>query len=301
MTTSHEAQRWHAESRRPMGELPLRLWPHSAASRDVMKTYAWLTDPHLNFLSDEALTGFLEGVAAQDVDGLMLTGDIAEASSLVPIMSRLDESLPFPVYFVLGNHDYYGSSVRSTREMIAQWARDSERCHWMPQADVISLSDTTALVGHSGWGDGRVGDFLGSRISLNDYRQIEDLSALSKDALFSRLKALGSEAASYLQDTLERALESHDEVILLTHVPPFLEACWYQGQAILGEWTPHFTCGAVGDVLRSVMSSHPNKYLRVYCGHTHNGGVAQVLPNLRVDTGDAEYHQPALLSPIRVR
>ena len=34
--------------------------------------------------------------------------------------------------------------------------------------------------------------------------------------------------------------------------------------------------------------------MTVLCGHTHSAGEAQVLPNLRVLTGGAEYGRPEL-------
>jgi len=133
---------------------------------------------------------------------------------------------------------------------------------------------------------------------LNDYVQIKDLVKPSKEALFEHLCALGDEAARYLGSVLCDAFQHHQEVILLTHVPPFLESCWYQGRIVLSEWTPHFVCGAVGQQLKETMERFPDRNLRVYCGHTHNAGVAQILPNLVVHTGGATYGAPALLDPI---
>jgi hypothetical protein len=42
------------------------------------------------------------------------------------------------------------------------------------------------------------------------------------------------------------------------------------------------------------MSAAPGHQMTVLCGHTHGGGEAQVLLNLRVLTGDARYGQPAI-------
>lgn len=40
------------------------------------------------------------------------------------------------------------------------------------------------------------------------------------------------------------------------HVPPFREASWHQGRISDDDWLPHFTCKAVGDVLREAMVAH---------------------------------------------
>ena len=79
---------------------------------------------------------------------------------------------------------------------------------------------------------------------------------------------------------------------VLTHVPPFPEACWYKGQAGDSQWTPDFVCGAVGNVLHEFAVEHPQINLRVLCGHGHNRGVFQKHDNLMVFTASAEYQFP---------
>ncbi len=261
-----------------------------------MLELSWLTDPHLDFLRPGALDAFVEELSGQQRAGLLLTGDIAEATSLVRIMERLDRALPGPIWFVLGNHDYYGGSIDRTRDQVRRWCGQSRHSHWLPDAGVVSLTKTTALVGHGGWGDGGYGDFLGSPIILNDYRMIEGLrlTELGRDGLFEQLQYQGRAAAATLRPLLEAALASHREVLLITHVPPFVEACWHDGRATLNEWTPHFTCRAVGELLLELMDRHTDRQLRVLCGHTHSPGVAQLRPNLVVHTGGATYGQPAL-------
>jgi hypothetical protein len=52
---------------------------------------------------------------------------------------------------------------------------------------------------------------------------------------------------------------------------------------------PAFTCKAMGDVILEVAEANPGCNMTVLCGHTHGHGVADLLPNLRAYTGDAEY------------
>ena len=60
---------------------------------------------------------------------------------------------------------------------------------------------------------------------------------------------LGDDAAATLRPHLVEALEAAPEVLLLTHVPPFREACWHEGRTSDDDWAPGFTCKAVGDLL----------------------------------------------------
>jgi hypothetical protein len=81
-------------------------------------------------------------------------------------------------------------------------------------------------------------------------------------------------------------------VIVLTHVPPFREACWRRGWISDDDWLPHFACRAFGEVLGEAMAAHSDCEMSVLCGHTHSAGEAQVLPNLRVLTSGAESGLP---------
>jgi len=252
-------------------------------------------------LDERQFDAFLSELEPAIQTGLVLSGDIADGQSLLRVLQRFDERLTKPVWFVLGNHDYYGTSIAVMREQVRAFSRSSRHTKWLPDVGCVSLSEFTGLVGHGGWGDGGYGDFIASTITLNDYRFIEELILPSKVQLKQRLGELGREAADYLEVTLTEAFRRHDEVILLTHVPPYVESCWHEGEAVLNEWTPHFSCRAVGERLRSVMQANPTRRLHVLCGHTHSYGDVQILDNLRVTTGGAVYQEPALQAPVPFR
>ena len=167
-------------------------------------------------------------------------------------------------------------------------------------AGVVELTPHTALVGHDGWADARLGDFDGSDVILNDFLLIEELSrwkdanTLDKPALQQALQALGDEAAGYLRNVLTPAAEKYRHVIVATHVPPFREAAWHQGGPSADDYLPFFSCKAVGDVLPEAAQAHPACQILVLCGHTHGGGEIQVAENLRVVTGPADYGHPEI-------
>src|SRR5438874_8164912 len=98
------------------------------------------------------------------------------------------------------------------------------------------------------------------------------------------MQELGDEASAYLRSVLPEALRRFRHVIVLTHVPPFREACWHQGRISTDDYLPHFTCKAAGDALREAMAAQPDRQMTVLCGHTHGEGEARILPNLRVLT-----------------
>ena len=114
------------------------------------------------------------------------------------------------------------------------------------------------------------------------------------------MSRLGDEEAVRLEASLTEALGRYRRVIVATHVPPFAEASWNGGRLSDDDWLPHFTCRAVGDVLRRGAVARPTQAISVLCGHTHGEGTAQILPNLDVTTGGAEYGEPRLQGVIEV-
>ena len=148
------------------------------------------------------------------------------------------------------------------------------------------------LVGTDGWADARLGDYERSMVMMNDHRLIEELAAVGKQERWPLLKQLGDDAAAHIRRVLPAALEKYPHVVLLTHVPPTRESCWYEGNLSDDEWAPHFTCKAVGDAILDIMPNYPNHKLTVLCGHTHSSGESRPLENVVIYTGRAEYEKP---------
>ena len=253
--------------------------------------FAWLTDIHLNHAPDR-VQELLDSIDATEADAVLLGGDIAETPEAIGWLERFAVELDRPIYFVLGNHDFYHGSIPQLRGAISDLSLRVENLHYLPSAGVVELMSDAALIGHDGWGDARVGDFDNSTVALNDYRLIEELSGIDQQTRKARLHALGDEAADHVRRVLPAALERYPHVWFLTHVPPWREACWHEGRHSDDNWTPHFACGAVGDALTKIMAEHPDRQLTVLCGHTHGAGETQVLPNLLAITGAATYGQP---------
>jgi len=251
----------------------------------------WINDIHLNFLSEKQITDFFRDILDADPDALLIGGDIHEASGVFKFLRAFEKTLRRPIYFVLGNHDYYGSSIAAIREKARILSRSSQYLYWLPDSGVVRLTGSTGLIGHGAWADGRFGDFLGSNVNLNDYHLIKELSLLSEAERLKTIQSLGDEAADYIRGSIGEALEHFNMVYFLTHVPPFREATIHAGEPSDDNWAPHFSCRAVGDVLIEAMSSSSEKRLIVLCGHTHGEGRGQVLPNLEWITGGAEYGQ----------
>lgn len=265
-----------------------------------MARVAWATDIHFEFASVNDIVIFCQKVVALAPNALLIAGDIGQAPTVERYLRTLDRALPMPVYFVLGNHDFYLGGIQTVRDAVSAAVSASTHLTWMTSVGVVPIGAATGLIGHDGWADGRCGDYASSRVMLNDYRLIAELSNLSSGDRLAMLNRLGDEAAAHFRRVLPEALARFRRVIALTHVPPFTEATWYRGRISDPDWLPHFCSRAVGDVFLETMEAHPDSELLVLCGHTHGGGGVQIRPNLRVVVGTAEYGRPEVQEVVEV-
>jgi len=257
---------------------------------------AWLTDIHINFLEKNERDIFYKAVAAQQSDAILITGDIAEAPSVSFLLQEMQAALNIPIYFVLGNHDYYKGYVADVRQEIAVLTKTSAYLRWLPVLEAQQLSNDIYLVGQDGWADGRLGDYANSNLVLNDCRFIRDLIQqhnIGKNNLLAKMMELGDIDANNLQQDLNEAInKGAHKIIIATHVPPFKESCYYEGKMSTDDYLPYFSSKATGDVLSQFATTYPEVDFLVFCGHTHAESFYQPFSNLTVKTGSAKYGHP---------
>lgn len=259
---------------------------------------AWLTDIHLNFIENDARKKFYDEILTNPCDALLITGDIAEAPCLIELLCEMGDQIKKPIYFILGNHDYYQGTINNVRETLVTLSKTHQQLFWLPGTGIQLLPHNTILLGQDGWADGRLGDYENSQISLNDNRMIADLfqeKILGKFQLLEKMQQLADIDAIALQNNLTQAIEQRPKkIIVLTHVPPFKEACLDNGQVSDANWLPYFSAKVMGDVLMPCAKDNPSIDFLVLCGHTHSEAYYQPLANLTVKTGRAEYYHPTV-------
>src|SRR5438067_12136053 len=103
-----------------------------------------MTDLHLNFLRPLALKAFYGKVAAERPDALLVTGDTGEGDTVAGFLADL--AAIAPVYFVLGNHDFYRATIRDVRDRV----RTNPRATWLPPKGPIQLTDRGVRIGVGG-------------------------------------------------------------------------------------------------------------------------------------------------------
>lgn len=259
---------------------------------------AWLTDIHLNFIDENTRKKYYQDIVNIQCDGVLISGDIAEAPSLVDLLTEMVKYIKKPIYFILGNHDYYKGKIDEVRDAMKLLSEVNEQLYWLPASGMQQLGDDTILIGQDGWADGRLGDYQNSSVMLNDSLLIADLlqeQILGRFQLLQKMQQLADTDAMQLQKDLELAVNQHPKkIIVLTHIPPFKEACLYMGKIRNDNWLPYLSCKAVGDVLMKIAQKSPQTDFLVLCGHTHNDASYQPLNNLLIRTGKAEYRYPEI-------
>lgn len=262
----------------------------------------WLTDIHLEFLCDLDRKRFAEDVARQNPDNVLITGDIATAGTIKKRLSEFQKIVGKPVFYVLGNHDFYGGSIAEVREWAKQEIMDSSADLFWLHGHTVKINGKAALIGVDGMADGLLGNRQESPIALNDWHKIKEMSeanlARDRKKRLRMLKKLGKQEAETLKPILAQALAQNDYVYVATHVPPWKEAAWHEGEHSDDNWLPWFTCKAVGACIEEVSAEFPGKKITVLCGHTHGFGYSKISDDIEVYTGGAEYYVPKIQTTI---
>lgn len=264
------------------------------------KHLVWITDLHLDAADLKTYDRFVDLIAAHKPDALLIGGDIGNGKEALLQLEKMAHLFPFPLFFVFGNHDFYYESIAQMRVKASALGEKYPHLHYLTNSALFPLSNHTVLIGHDGWSDGRAGDYFGSKVMLNDYFLIKELSGLTPHERLKKLNELGDEAAYDIQEKLQRAFKTYDHVIVLTHTPPFVEACYWGDHPSDENWSPHFVCYTLGQTLKEMAAKHPEKQILVLSGHTHTGLDVHILPNLRVLTGESVLGVPTIQGMIYV-
>lgn len=258
-----------------------------------LKRYIWLTDTHFNFLDQATLVGFFLGLEAKKVNGLFLTGDISTGPDVVKHLMWLDKVVKTPIYFVLGNHDYYRSTFAQTEQAMTGLMQSNDNLHYLTACEPISLSQDVALIGHDGWYDAGWRDPMTTAIFVWDWYFIKDFRSLfGTEERMALVKGRAKEAAEFIADKLKKALKNHSTVYMLTHFPPWPEESDKFYGLLEKFWMPYNSSKMMADCVSDIMDKHPDKKLVILAGHTHIKRNIQISHNIELRVGDAEFGKP---------
>lgn len=279
-----------------------------------MRRLAWVTDPHFDYFDKRYPALFGRYVAdTYAPDALLFTGDIALASSFSLVLIEVAKALGKHVYFVLGNHDYYGQSWANSDDKAERLNRKYDNLTWLTEAGVVELTSDTALVGNEGWYDAKWGHINPIRVQMGDFSLVKDLNRFWRlqaasvevrtNAIVEHCRNRADMLARAAETPLRAALSIYRKVIFATHVPPFPQNAMYDARKEYEDpydWLPFYTNKAMGDMLVRVAEDHPDNEIQVVCGHAHAPHSHEILPNLHARTGPAQYGKTPLVTILDV-
>lgn len=263
----------------------------------------WVTDSHLTHLSKDGKARWLHSLQASEA--LLLGGDFAAGASLIPEIEQLLAHYPHPVAMVLGNHDFYGSSVAQLRPQLRAFAKDHPRLTLfepeLPSHPLPIGDGHTWLCGTGGWGDSKAGTQNPLDLPLMDEQSIVELKAArARQMLPQLLRSLGDASAQHLQAQFAEIPPSASTIVVLTHVPPWPEASWHLQAPSSSEALPRFCCLSVGHAIDAEAMRRPDTEWLVLTGHTHTAHVFH-RGKITCHTGGSDYGLPHLNGRLTVR
>ena len=230
---------------------------------------------------------------------MVITGDISAGPHRSDQYSELAEHVNKPIYFVLGNHDRYGTTFANTEAVVARVMTRFSHLVRLDGSQVIPLNESVALVGVEGWADGLGGEGPATKARINDFYQILDFATEPEPQVFRAMKERARKYARALKPSLLKALKEYQTTIVATHVPPYEGAAWHEGSPSSGDYQPFFSSPTMGKLIKAAATEHPGKSVLVLCGHTHSPGIYRD-GNILVLTAGARYGFPEISQTIHL-
>jgi predicted phosphohydrolase len=274
-----------------------------------MTKLAWMTDIHLDHLGLWEKGNFFRSLADVECDAFLVTGDISNGRNVADDLEQMSRSFKKPIYFVLGNHDMWNSSVADVREAVNLARGEWLGLTYLNNVPYVQLSEVTALVGHDCWYDAMYGHWETSRFQMVDWMLMRDYSDLvhishrvprslerrEMQLIVDRSRELAAEGVRHLEAAIRVVLAADfKHIVVATHVPPFDEAHVFGGKKGDDAAQPWFTSKLLGDMLEAFAEKNPDVKFTSLSGHTHGKTVYTHRSNLVAHVGGARYEHPEL-------
>ena len=256
----------------------------------------WFSDLHLDKASPSRISRLIDQITDNQSDCVFITGDISTSRKLTEHLALLAAACaPRPIYFVVGNHDYYGSSIAGVDADITSLCAKVGNLHHLDGRQIIPLTRDVCLVGHGGWADARAGHGLRTDLRSPDHHAIRDFHGLSHEQCLLRMQEMGKGSARAIRRILPLALSRFQHVVLLTHTPPYAKSVRYNGEACGRLHLPHYTNVSAGLAIRGIARAFPQRRITILAGHTHSANVTHIDPNICVRVAHARTGMPGPL------
>jgi predicted phosphohydrolase len=217
----------------------------------------------------------------------------------------MEEIIQKPIYYILGNHDFYGSSISEVKQQLKHINNISTYLKCCSEVESYSLTHNTVIVGHENWSD------MGYRFSgddgirMSDWDLIQEFDSVSRNKFLETnklmkqvntiLTPLAIQAMKHIEKGINKAVKNNKHVVILLHVPPFLEL--HKETSAKTTW---YVSKIMGDMLLTVADRNPGVRFTILSGHSHNDATFQARPNMICHTAEATYRYPTINGVITI-
>lgn len=257
----------------------------------------WTTDTHFDHLKPEQVEQACHEMCALKPEAIFITGDVSEARLLVLHLTIVDKSVDVPVYFVLGNHDFYHGSIGEVREQVRQVCFNSKHLRYLTlETQPVEIKPGTFLMGHDGWYDFRHGLGIPQKFIMSDWIYTDDFAMtvqrfggqyfVDGPKIIEICQNLAQQAVSHI-DRIAPQIPDAKQLVFLTHVPPFLKASRHEGKQSEPAAASVFSCKIIGEKLIEIANRFNN--IHVFAGHTHSKADIKIGHNITCQVQKANY------------
>ncbi len=236
--------------KRLLWSLVLRSNPAQYTHMSLL-TVQLLSDLHFEFHHDGG-EAFVQSLDPTGVDVLVLAGDIGlvKGGSLARGLQLLAARYaPRPLLFVLGNHEYYGSTRDAVRERMHKLEDELPQLHWLENRSVTILGQR--FVGTTLWFPDQP-DNATYAGTLSDFLVIKDFHTWNYPACV--------EAQAFLEQTVQAG-----DVVITHHLPTHAAVHPRWQAPAYREFNRFFVCPVSQELL-----SRPTHW---FFGHTHDSYI----------------------------
>lgn len=255
----------------------------------------WMSDLHFDQAPARDCRKLLSDLKNAEYDAAVITGDTAASATLVQHLKALAHACaPRPLFVVLGNHDFYGSSLYTTRAEVRVLCQKVTNLHHLQDHGAVWLNRHAVLLGHHGWADARCGWGSKTCIRNPDHWCIDDFRKLDQAGRFDLMAELGNASTSRIRQNLNTVLRQADTLIVATHVPAFQTSAHYNGTPCGPCHSPHYVHASLGGLLIGAARHNHEKQFTALSGHTHSEVQEQILANLKSRVAGAKRGNPRI-------
>lgn len=238
----------------------------------------FLTDLHLNRMFSWQRSSFYKKIIKENPGAIIITGDISNGNNLYNDLVFL-ASLKTPIYFTLGNHEFWKSSFEEITSQVRELCKIFPNLIWLTESDIVPLKYQTFLIGADGWYDGRSGVENYLRFSI-DRLYIKEYKGKTFDEQLNLMRSLADNATDSIIKKLNQAIDIGAKTIYIaTHFPPYKEASRSRIPILKDFWKSYDINFNLGERVKEIANIKDINIIFI-SGHVHKEKILQVSNNI---------------------